>query len=66
MGESNFISARRDSFRPGICLDLFTFLLIFLCKHLINYFFIPLRRTEAIAWENFVPAVQKTDLALPG
>ena len=65
MGESNFMSARRDSFQPGICLDLFTFLLIFLCKHVINYFFIPLRRTKAIAWENFVLAVQKRDPALP-
>ena len=32
---------------------------------LIN-FFIPLRRAEAITWENFVPVVQKRDPALPG
>ena len=29
----------------------------------INY---PLRRTETITWENFVPAVQKRDPVLPG
>ena len=65
MGESNFILAKRDSFQAGICVDLFTFLLIFICKHVINYFFIPLRQTEAIAQENFVPAVRKRDPALP-
>ena len=42
------------------------FLLIFLCKHGLINFFIPLRRTEAIAWGNFVPAVQKRDPVLPG
>ena len=36
------------------------FLLIFLCKHVLNYFFIPLRQAEGITWENFVPA--KRDL----
>ena len=41
------------------------FHLIFPIDVLIN-FFIPLRRAEAIAWENFVPAVQKRDPALPG
>ena len=30
------------------------------------FFFIPLRRAEAITSENFVPAVQKRDLVLPG
>ena len=25
MGESNLISAKRDSFLPGTCLDFFTF-----------------------------------------
>ena len=29
-------------------------------------FFIPLRQTEAVTWENFVPAVQKRDPVLPG
>ena len=65
MGESNFILAKRDSSQSGICVDLFTFPLIFICKHVINYFFIPLRQTETIAQENFVPAVQKRDPALP-
>ena len=53
MGKSNFIPAMRNSFPPGICLDLFTFFKIFLCKHV---FFISLRRAEAITWKNFVPA----------
>ena len=64
MGESNFILARRDSFQPGICLDLFTFLLIFLYNYIINSFFDPLMRAEAITWENFVPGVEKRDPAL--
>ena len=42
------------------------FLLIFFCNHVLNDFFIPRRRAEAIAWESFVPAVQKRDPALPG
>ena len=56
MGKSNFIPARRDSFAPGICLDLFLFLFFFLCKHVLNYVFVPLRRTEMITWENYIPA----------
>ena len=27
-----------------------------LCKYVLNYFFIPFRRAEMIAWEKFVPA----------
>ena len=33
MGNLNFISARRDSFSPGISLDLYMFSFTFLCKH---------------------------------
>ena len=33
MWKLNFVPERRDSFSPGICLDLYPFSLIFLCKH---------------------------------
>ena len=33
---------------------------------LLNKFFIPLRRTEAITCENFVPAIETRGPALPG
>ena len=36
MGKSDFIPAKQDSFQAGICLDLFTVLLIFHCKHVLN------------------------------
>ena len=36
-----------------ICIH---FLLIFLCKHVLINFFIPLRRIEVTTWENSVPA----------
>ena len=39
---------------------LFRFVQIFFCKHVLNYFFIPLRWTEVITWGNFVP--EKRDL----
>ena len=32
MRKLNFVLARRDSFPTGICLDLYAFLWIFLCK----------------------------------
>ena len=35
MWKLNFVLARRDSFPPGIWLDLHDFLWIFLCKHVI-------------------------------
>ena len=59
----NLVPARRDSFSPGICLDLHT---LCICKHGLINFFIPPRPTETITWENCVPAIQKTDHAFPG
>ena len=58
-------------FHPGMAGQVFIkiclhFLLIFHCKYLLNYFFIPLRWAEAISWENFVPAIQKRDAVLQG
>ena len=49
MWKLNFVLARRDSFPPGIWLDLHDFLWIFLCKHVIlqNWRFIDFH------WFNF-------------
>ena len=55
MRKLNFIPVRQDSFPHGICLNLFTFLLVFRHKHVLNYFFIRLRLAETITRENFVP-----------
>ena len=55
MRKSNFIPAEWDSFLRGICVDLITSFLVYLCKHGLNYFFIQLRQAEIIISENFVP-----------
>ena len=55
IGKLNFISTNRDSFSPGICLELYTFYffyLVFLCKHVLNYYLFPHRQVETIIWEN--------------
>ena len=48
MGKSDFIPARRDSFPLGICVAFIYIFVIFLCEHVLNYFFIPLGRAETI------------------
>ena len=40
-----------------ICLHV---LLIFLCKHVLNYCFIPLRQVEKVTWENFIQTKRDT------
>ena len=59
-GKSNFIPTRKDSFPPlfvQICLNV---LLMFLCKHVLNYCFIPLRQVEKVTWENFIQTKRDT------
>ena len=47
----------------AICLDLFTISLNFLCKPVLDYFFIPLSHFVPTKQD---PVVQKRDTALPG
>ena len=52
---------RKNNLFKGTFMDIFKLM----ADALIN-FFIPLRRTEAITWKNFVLAVQKRDPIFPG
>ena len=52
--KERFIQTMWDSFPPSfvqICLHV---LLIFLCKHVLNYCFIPLRQVKKVTCENFI------------
>ena len=69
--KSDFILVRWDSFSSGICLHLFTFFLVFFCKHALSYFFIPpwkMRRLygKISSGRSGIPAVQMRNPASPG